>query len=628
MSGAVEEERLRALPLAAVDRFVLSLVDGETSVGVLAETVGLTAEDVIVSLLKLEALGVVKLPSTSMAPPPPRPSRPSYPPRAPPLPHSYSQTSPPPPGTPHASPLRVAAPRAPAPTTTSAPLRTSPAAPASAPPAPVSPGAPVRAPQAAQGAPPPPPPAPPPVAARSPAPPPAASSAGTAGGASAKPTSDGEIDLDLDHQREIETKFARLDTIDHYAILGLERAADRKEIKRAYFALTARFHPDRFFRKRLGPFKPKMEALFGRMTEAHDTLTASDRRAEYDAYLGSIDKTRSIEQMLAEATAEMKRAEEATLGAAASSMPPPPSGVATARGVGPGSVPPPPSSRVPDSRAQPAPNAPQKTPSGSPGTSPNLGAFIADALDGKGTSKAPPNAARISVPPASSETPGARARRELLARRLTGGSMRVPAPPKLPTIGYAKTEDAVDALKRRYEDKVSAARTSQAKKYSEAGYAARARGDMVAAANSLRVAIGFDPENAELKAAHAEAQRAADQLLVDQYLKQAEYEERSERWADAGRSWGRVARTQPTNAKAQERAAFCVMKADGDLHDAVALAQRAVQLEPKNAGFRRTMANVYLAAGLALNAKRELEAVLQLAPDDPATVALLKRIGK
>ena len=151
---------------------------------------------------------------------------------------------------------------------------------------------------------------------------------------------------------------------------------------------------------------------------------------------------------------------------------------------------------------------------------------------------------------------------------------------------------------------------------------------MVAAANALRVALSFDSENGELKKAHEEAQRASDQLLVEQYLKQAEYEERSERWSDAGRSWGRVARTQPTNAKAHERAAHCLMKAAGDLHEAVALAQRAVQIEPKNANVRRTMANVYLAAGLSLNAKRELEAILQLAPDDAATTALLKRIAK
>ena len=73
---------------------------------------------------------------------------------------------------------------------------------------------------------------------------------------------------------------------------------------------------------------------------------------------------------------------------------------------------------------------------------------------------------------------------------------------------------------------------------------------------------------------------------------------------------------------------FCMMKANGDLHEAAALGQRAVQLEPKNAAYRKTMANVYLAAGLTLNAKRELETALQLAPDDANTAALLKRIAK
>ena len=151
---------------------------------------------------------------------------------------------------------------------------------------------------------------------------------------------------------------------------------------------------------------------------------------------------------------------------------------------------------------------------------------------------------------------------------------------------------------------------------------------MVAAANALRVAIGFDPENAELKAVQEEAQRAADGILVEQYLKQAEYEERSERWVDAGRSWTRVARTHPSDAKAHERAAHCVLKGNGNLHEAAAMGQRAVQLEPKNPAFRRTLANVYLSAGLSLNARRELEAALQLAPSDAATAALLKRIAK
>jgi hypothetical protein len=269
-----------------------------------------------------------------------------------------------------------------------------------------------------------------------------------------------------------------------------------------------------------------------------------------------------------------------------------------------------------------------------PPTTPNRPAIITQTQDGRDRTSPLPgarsSAPAIRSPAPRSPAPSEQSRRELLARRLTGksSSVQIPNPPKLPTPGYAKAEDAVDALRRRYEDKVSAKRSAQARKYTDVGMEARAKGDMVAAANALRVAIEFDPENAELQAAQREAQQAADGILVEQYLKQAEYEERSERWADAGRSWTRVARTRPSDARAHERAAHCVVKASGNLHEAAAMGQRAVQLEPRNPAFRRTLANVYLSAGLALNAKRELEAALQLAPNDATTAALLKRIAK
>jgi hypothetical protein len=41
-----------------------------------------------------------------------------------------------------------------------------------------------------------------------------------------------------------------------------------------------------------------------------------------------------------------------------------------------------------------------------------------------------------------------------------------------------------------------------------------------------------------------------------------------------------------------------------------------------------TLANVYVAAGLGLNARRELETAAQLAPHDGNIQALLKRVGK
>jgi hypothetical protein len=113
-----------------------------------------------------------------------------------------------------------------------------------------------------------------------------------------------ETDVTPEHQERISDLFSRLKSINFYDLLGVPRDADKKTIKRAYQARVLDFHPDRFFRKRLGTFKPKMEAIFVRMTEAEEILTSPDRRAKYDAALQA-NRHSIIDDMLEEAMAEM-----------------------------------------------------------------------------------------------------------------------------------------------------------------------------------------------------------------------------------------------------------------------------------------------------------------------------------
>ena len=77
----------------------------------------------------------------------------------------------------------------------------------------------------------------------------------------------------------------RLASLDHYALLGVARDAEKATIKRAYFTLAAEFHPDRYFGKSLGPAKASLERIFARLTDAHDTLSSRARRATYDESL-------------------------------------------------------------------------------------------------------------------------------------------------------------------------------------------------------------------------------------------------------------------------------------------------------------------------------------------------------
>ena len=203
-----------------------------------------------------------------------------------------------------------------------------------------------------------------------------------------------------------------------------------------------------------------------------------------------------------------------------------------------------------------------------------------------------------------------------------------PAPPTPPPVVARAGGDAVEALKRRYEERVELARRVQADKYVALAREAETGKDVVGAAAAYKVALGFlsegDPNFAVANAAIAKA----DQVLSETYIRQAAYEDRAEQWVDAAKSWQRVIRGRPTDARAYERAANALCKSKGDLHLAVQLAQRAVQLEPGNADYKIGLATVFIEAGLLLNARRELEAAAQLSPRNATIGALLKRVHK
>lgn len=105
---------------------------------------------------------------------------------------------------------------------------------------------------------------------------------------------DEDVELSLERKQLILDLFHRLDELSYYEILGIEIVADKKEVKRAYYELAPEFHPDKFFRKRLGGYKAKIETIFARLTLAHDVLTHRTRRVEYDTYLEQVLKNRSM----------------------------------------------------------------------------------------------------------------------------------------------------------------------------------------------------------------------------------------------------------------------------------------------------------------------------------------------
>lgn len=83
---------------------------------------------------------------------------------------------------------------------------------------------------------------------------------------------------------------------------------------------------------------------------------------------------------------------------------------------------------------------------------------------------------------------------------------------------------------------------------------------------------------------------------------------------------------RPYDAALCAQAARIAWQAMGDLKKAKDLAGAACELEPDNAAYRRVLGQVYAAAGLESNARRELKAAVKLDPDDKEARSALKAL--
>lgn len=65
---------------------------------------------------------------------------------------------------------------------------------------------------------------------------------------------------------------------DYYEVLGVEKSADERALKRAYRDAAKKYHPDR------NPDNPEAEAKFKEAAEAYAVLSDAEKRATYDRF--------------------------------------------------------------------------------------------------------------------------------------------------------------------------------------------------------------------------------------------------------------------------------------------------------------------------------------------------------
>lgn len=95
--------------------------------------------------------------------------------------------------------------------------------------------------------------------------------------------------------------YARMIEQDYYTLLGVSESDHREQVRKSYYSLAKKYHPDRFFEHDvLLDLKDKVNTLFQRISNAHETLSDATAKARYDsARKGALPRsTTSLETIL------------------------------------------------------------------------------------------------------------------------------------------------------------------------------------------------------------------------------------------------------------------------------------------------------------------------------------------
>lgn len=132
---------------------------------------------------------------------------------------------------------------------------------------------------------------------------PARGSSGGPRDGAADPRLDPHLDLDSEFQRRILDLEASLDR-PYFELLGVAHDADAKEIKRAYFALSKVYHPDRYYRRELGEFAGRLKRIFRKLVEAYEILSDPQTRAEIERSMLAMPQREDAPPTEAEASSQ------------------------------------------------------------------------------------------------------------------------------------------------------------------------------------------------------------------------------------------------------------------------------------------------------------------------------------
>lgn len=383
---------------------------------------------------------------------------------------------------------------------------------------------------------------------------------------------DPALDIDCDVQRRI-LEFECALSRPYHELLGVPLGADPKAVKRAYFKLSKEFHPDRYFRKQIGPFAPRLERIFKKVLEAHEILS--------DPELCQV--ANQPEALVAEAV-DVGTRESAAVAA--------------------------------ETLAGPASTTPGVNASGTAGVTADASATATSAA-ARGVTDT--GASRLVAPPTS--TPDAATPSG--AGSATPEASAMPAAPReaapQPDARTQARLSKLERLKQRMPFKIDqaalAARRTRAREIFQAAEASLAAGRLNEAEANIRIAITFDPARAEYKEAlgalriRAAGDRAAKLLEAPlDRMSDAELREVLRLIED-------VLPYRPHDAELNLRAAKVCLQL-GRHGEAIEYVETLLETDPDRASHHSLLGRIVLARGDAGAARRAFEKALSIDRED------------
>ena len=375
---------------------------------------------------------------------------------------------------------------------------------------------------------------------------------------------DPTCDLDAENLAKIDLALLGAAGQTHYAILGVPRTASTKEIRRAYFARAATLHPDRYFGKKLGPYKKRLDEAFQRVTDSYELLRVESTRAAYDPTLRPIGQPEESPAAVASPPAPAPRVSPAE---------PPPK----RRSLRPSKA----SEKPPPAKTAERP-APAKAAERPPPTK---------------TAERPPPAP-VSVTSRAND----RAVAAVIVARSPGND------PIMQSGTVERPRPTADA------PAPSSPTKSKTERFLEEAQKALIAGDAAAAANLYRLASQFADDGAMRGYAESGLNEARS-MLADAYVKTGRTAEKEARWPEAVAAYGKALDHRPNDPALCERLANALREEGHDLVRATKVAELAVSRAPRRASFRKTLGRIHAEAGLRAKALEQLEGAFAVEPD-------------